>query len=99
MKKILKSFTFWCLLIGVFEIYMHQVGQDSFSIILMGFNPILSCISNSEAIVAIMNSGIQIPCNTVAGSISIYWYVGSLMTFILYGAIIDFIKVKMKLRK
>ncbi len=29
MKKIIKSFTFWFFLIALFEISMHQIGQDS----------------------------------------------------------------------
>lgn len=94
MKKIFKSFVPWCVLISALEIYMHQIGQDSFSIILIGLNPLLGSITNSDILVAIMNSGTEIPCNTVAGSISIYWYIGSVITFILYGATIDLVRFK-----
>lgn len=48
LKKAMKSFTFWCLIISVFEIFMHQIGQDSKSIVLIGFNPILNIISDSQ---------------------------------------------------
>lgn len=99
MKKILKSFTFWCVLIAIFEIYMHQSGQDSYSLILIALNPILYWMCESKPIQLIMNSGIEIPCNTVAGSISVYWYIGSLITFMLYGGIIDFIRYKVKKTK
>lgn len=99
MKKILKSFTFWCIFISLLEIYIHQIGGDSFSTILIGLNPILSYICHSEPLQLIMNSGMTISCNTVSGDISIYWYIGSLITFALYGGIIDFIKYKIKTRK
>lgn len=49
MKKIIKSFTFWFFLIALFEIYMHQIGQDSKSIVLIGLNPILSIISRVDS--------------------------------------------------
>lgn len=48
MKKIMKSFTFWCLIISVIEIFMHQIGQDSKSIVLIGFNPLLNMIADSQ---------------------------------------------------
>lgn len=49
MKKIIKSFTSWFFLIALFEIYMHQIGQDSKSIVLIGLNPILSIISRVDS--------------------------------------------------
>ena len=64
LKKIMKSFTFWCLIISVFEIFMHQIGQDSKSIVLIRINPI-----------------------------SIYWYMGSVLTFLFYGIVLDGIKM------
>lgn len=94
MKKIFTSFTFWLLILSLFLIYIHQIGQDSFNIILIGLNPILSFISNFKEATIIMDSGLHIPCNTVAGSISLYWYIGVVITFLLYGALIDLIKAK-----
>lgn len=99
MKKILKSFTFWLLPLSLLIIYMHQIGQDSFSIVLMGVNPILSALSDLKGIKILMDSGLQIECNTVAGSISIYWYIGTVITFLTYGIILDFIKVKVRKNK
>ena len=89
MKKIIKSFTFWFLLIALFEIYMHQVGQDSKSIVLISLNPILSMISRTDRLFNFMGSGMQIPCRTIMGSISVYWYVASILSFLIYGAILD----------
>lgn len=86
------TFTFIFLLLSFFRIFMHQVGQDSFSIVLIELNPILSLISYFDTGLALLNSGRQIPANTVAGSISINWYIGSVITFLLYGAITDFIR-------
>ena len=94
MKKIMKSFIFWCLIISVFEIFMHQIGQDSKSIVLIGFNPILNMISDSQGFLYdFMGSGWQVPCNTITGQISICWYMGSVLTFLLYGIVLDGIKM------
>ena len=94
LKKAIKSFTFWCLIISVFEIFMHQIGQDSKSIVLIGFNPILNIISDSQGFLYnFMGSGWQVPCNTITGQISIYWYIGSIVTFSFYGVVLDGIKM------
>lgn len=93
MKKIIKSFTFCFLLIVLFEIYMHQIGQDSKSIILISLNPILSIISDTDSFFVFMNSGMQIPCRTITGSISIYWYIASILSFLIYGIILDLIRI------
>ena len=93
MKRVLKSFTFWFLLISVLEIFMHQMGQDSKSIVLIRFNPILNMIAESDGFLySFMKSGLQISCNTIEGQISIYWYIGSVLVFIFYGVILDCIK-------
>lgn len=92
MKKVIKSFTFWFLLIALFEIFMHQIGQDSKSIVLIHINPILSTITRTDSFFIFMDSGIRIPCRTIMGSISIYWYMASIMSFLVYGAILDLIR-------
>lgn len=89
MKKIIKSFTFWFILIALFEIYMHQIGQDSKSIVLIGLNPILSAISHNDSFFNFMNSGAQVSCRNIMGSISVYWYLASLISFLVYGATLD----------
>lgn len=94
MKKIIKSFPFWCLIIAVLEIFMHQIGQDSKSIILIGFNPLLNMIADSQgSLYTFMDTGWQVPCNTITGQISIYWYVGSVLTFLFYGVVLDGMKM------
>lgn len=102
MKKIAKSFTFWCLIISLFEIFMHQIGQDSKSIVLIGFNPLLKWIADSQsALTDLLKSGPQISCNTITSQISIYWYVGSVFTFMIYGFILDGLRLwyRKKFRK
>lgn len=94
LKKIMKSFTFWCLIISVFEIFMHQIGQDSKSIVLIRINPLLNMIADSQgSLYNLMGSGWQVPCNTITGQISIYWYMGSVLTFLFYGIVLDGIKM------
>ncbi len=44
MKKIFKSFTLWFVIVAILEIYMHQIGQDSKSIVLIYLNPVLRTI-------------------------------------------------------
>lgn len=93
MKKIMKSFTFWCIMISIFEIFMHQIGQDSKSIVLIRFNPLLNILADSQSsFYNLMCSGWQVPCNTITGQISVYWYIGSVLTFLFYGFVLDAVK-------
>lgn len=89
MKKIFKSFAFWFVILALLEIYMHQIGQDSKSIVLIYLNPVLRIISRSDTASTFMNSGLQVSSGTIIGRISIYWYIGSIVTFIIYGLILD----------
>lgn len=89
MKKLFKSFVFWFVILAILEIYMHQTGQDSKSIILIYLNPILRIISRSDVGSDFMNSGLQVPSGTITGHISIYWYIISVVTFIIYGLILE----------
>ncbi|MHC1747251.1 MAG: hypothetical protein AB9856_02535 [Cellulosilyticaceae bacterium] len=89
MKKLFKSFTFWFVILAILEIYMHQIGQDSKNIVLIYLNPILRIISRSDVGSAFMHSGWQISSKTIMGYISVYWYIGSIVTFIIYGLILD----------
>lgn len=93
MKRICKSLTFWFILISILVICMHQIGQDSKSIMLIGFNPLLNMISSSNgALNQFMQSGALIDCNTIVGNISIYWYIGSVITLMMYGLCLDGMK-------
>ncbi|MBU5484352.1 hypothetical protein KQI86_08425 [Clostridium sp. MSJ-11] len=89
MKRLFKSFAFWFLIISILKIYMHQIGQDSKSIVLIYLNPVLKIISRSDTGRAFMNSGLQVSSRTILGHTSIYWYIGSVVTFIIYGLILD----------
>lgn len=94
MKKIFKSFTFWFLILSILIIFLHQIGQDSKSIILIGFNPLLRLLPNE-----FMNSGPVVSCNTISGNISIYWYIASIISFIIYGGLLDLIKKLIKIKR
>lgn len=96
MKKILKTFSFWFVILALMGIYMHQIGQDSKSIVLISFNPILRSISRNEVLCNQFNSGFQIACNTITGYISIYWYIGSVITFFIYGLLLDLVRFILK---
>lgn len=80
-------------MIALSEIYMHQIGRDPKSIVLIGLNPILSAISRTDNGLAFMNSGMQLPCRTIMGSISIYWYIACIFSFLVYGAILDWVRL------
>lgn len=93
MKKLRLSFPFWFQMISFFEIFMHQIGQDSKSIVLIGLNPLLDMIADSQGyLYNLLESGRQIPCNTITGQISIYWYLGSVLTFLFYGIVLEGIR-------
>gem|GEM_PF-6305894 len=38
MKKMAKTFSFWFVILALVGIYMHQIGQDSKSIVLISIN-------------------------------------------------------------
>ena len=96
MKKAFKSFTFWFVVLSLLVILQHQIGMDPKSIILIGFNPILKNFSYSDVLSTFMNSGFNVACKTIAGSISIYWYIGSVLTLAFYGFVLDLIKYFIK---
>ena len=98
MKKILKSFVFWGMIIGLAIIILHQLGYDSKSMVLISLNPILSIFASSDGFLDFMNSGYQVHCRNLIGgnTISIYWYIGSFLTFILYGGVIDIVRLAVK---
>lgn len=92
MKKVLKSFTFWLFLVSLLVIYWHQVGKDSKSITLIYMNPILNLLSLSKEGSAFMDTGTKLECRTILGEISIYWYIGCVITHLFYGIVLDFLK-------
>lgn len=94
MKRLIQSFTFWFLIVSFIIIAMHQMGFDSKSIVLIGLNPILNQLPYDT-----MNAGLQISCDTIAGSISIYWYIASILSMLFYGIVLDGIRYMMKKRR
>lgn len=98
-NKLIRSFRFWFVVLSAVVIVLHQIGQDSKGILLIGLNPILNFISDSVAGRQFMNSGPQIATNGLAGEISIYWYIGSIVSFFLYGLFLDGLKQLFKSNK
>lgn len=84
MKKFYKTFTFYFVIIGIIIVVLNILGQDDMNIFMIGLNPILNLLDNSKAVRDFMNS------NTY------FWHIASLITNILYGLILDFIRIKMK---
>lgn len=101
LKKVLKllitSFTFWFVVLSLLIIWNHYSGGDSKSIVLIYFNVILEGISLNDVGRELMNSGPEISAKTILGEISVYWYIAHLLSFILYGAVLDGIKAVFKL--
>lgn len=87
MKKITHTFTFWFFILSLFIIFMNIIGQDAKNLILIGFNPLLNRLPYD-----MMNNGIQIPNHSISGSISIYWYLASIISMCLYGLFLDFLR-------
>lgn len=96
ISKMAKTFTLWFVIIALVGIYMHQIGRDSKSIVLISLNPILKSIARNDLLCNSFNSGFQIACNTITGYISIYWYIGSVFTFFIYGLCLDGIRIILK---
>ena len=84
MRKIYKTFTFYFVVIGIIIVVLNILGQDDMNILMIGLNPILNLLDNSKAVRDFMNS------NTY------FWHIASLITNILYGLILDFIRIRMK---
>ena len=84
MKKFYKTFTFYFVIIGIIVVVLNILGQDDMNILMIGLNPILNLLDNSKAVRDFMNS------NTY------FWHIASFITNVLYGLILDLIKIKMK---
>ena len=84
MKKFYKTFTFYFVIIGIIVVLLNVIGIDDMNILMIGLNPILNILDDSKIICDFMNSG------------SYLWHIASFLTNILYGIILDFIRVKIK---
>lgn len=98
MKRIIKSFMFWGAILSLLVILVQQLGYDSKSISLIYLNPILNALTNNEATLSFMQTGYPVSCrNLVAGNtISIYWYIGSMVTCLFYGGVLDLMRFGLK---
>lgn len=79
MKKLLKSGTFWFVLIGVLIVIYNLTGHDDKSIIMIGLNPILNLLSSSKYCRAIAN-------------VPYLWHLLSILTMTVYGLLLDGIR-------
>ncbi len=84
MKKFYKTFTFYFIIIGIIVVVLNILGHDDMNIFMIGLNPLLNLLDNSKVICDFMNSG------------SYLWHIASIITNIMYGLILDFIRVKIK---
>ena len=89
MKKILKSFTFYFMLLSLIMIFTHYTGYDSHGIMLFHLNVILKSLLYSEFANSVIRTGPKIACGSVAGEIYILWYVAHFISFVIYGLILD----------
>ena len=85
MKKILKSFTFWFVVIGIIGVVLNITGNDDINLFI-GVNPILNVLSSTKS------------CRDVINTIPYLWYILSLVTMTGYGLAIDGIRVSIKKR-
>ena len=84
MKKIYKTFTFYFAIIGVIIVVLNSLGLDDMNILMIGLNPLLNLLDDNKVICDFMNSSKYL------------WHIASLLTNILYGIILDFIRTKIK---
>ena len=84
MKKFYKTFTFYFLIIGIIVILINVSGMDDMNIFMIGLNPILNLLDDSNVICDFMNSG------------NYLWHIASFITNVLYGLILDFVRIKIK---
>lgn len=84
MKKFYKTFTFYFLIIGIIVILLNVSGMDDMNIFMIGLNPVLNLLDDSNVICDFMNSG------------NYLWHIASFITNVLYGLILDFVRIKIK---
>ena len=84
MQKMHKTFTFYFAIIGIIVVLLNILGLDDMNIFMIGLNPVLNLLDDSKVICDFMNSGTYL------------WHIASIITNILYGLILDFIRAKKK---
>mgnify|MGYP003295822849 CR=1 FL=1 len=65
-------------------VILNVIGQDDMNIFMIGLNPLLNLLDNSKVFRDFMNSG------------SYLWHITSFITNVLYGLILDFIRIRIK---
>lgn len=83
MKKLVKSFTFWFVIVGIVGIVLNLVGADDINLFI-GLNPILNVLSSSGA------------CRDFINTIPYLWHILSIITMAGYGLILDGLKALIK---
>ena len=86
MKKMIKTFTFWFIILGIAIVVFNLLNYDDMNIIMIGLNPILNLLSSSSL------------CSTIA-DIPYLWHVLSLITMAMYGLMLDALKSLSKKNK
>ena len=84
--KIVKSFTFWFVILGIVGIVLNLIGADDIRLFI-GLNPILNVLSGSAT------------CCDYINTIPYLWQILSIVTMIGYGLILDGIKILIKKQK
>lgn len=74
MKKIIKTFTFWFVVIGVAVVVLNILKLDDMNILMIGLNPILNLLSSSSIDIS---------------AIPYLWHILSLVTMVAYGLALD----------
>ncbi len=83
MKKLIKKFLFWFVLMGVIVNVISITGNDDKNIILIGLNPLLNLLESNSTI------------REFTKSIGFYvWNILSMLSFIIYGLLLDSISHK-----
>ena len=83
MKKVMKSFTFWFVVLGVAVVMLNVLHLDDMNILMIGLNPILNLLSSSAL------------CANIAAA-PYLWHGLSLVTMAAYGFVLDGIKYLVK---
>ena len=83
MKKLVKSFTFWFVIVGIVGIVLNLVGADDIRLFI-GLNPILNVLSSSGT------------CRDFINTIPYLWHILSIITMAGYGLILDGLKALIK---
>lgn len=83
MKKLIKKFLFWFVLMGVIVNVISITGNDDKNIILIGLNPLLNLLESNDTI------------REFTKSIGFYvWNILSMLSFIIHGLLLDSISHK-----